>query len=234
MSSDGVTVLYVRVSTGKQAEKGLSLPEQSARLRAFATAHAWDNVELVVEAKSAKDMRRPAFARVLERAEAGGVARIVSVKLDRVTRGRADAERLIEFCREHDVALVSLTENLDTSSAVGRFFVAMLANLAQLEREQTGERTATVLRFKRDRGEVYGPVPFGKRRIGNKLLDDVWEQAAIARARVLATTGMSYRAIARMLTGELHPAPGTRGRKHRSGTVWNHVTVKRILDREVA
>ena len=85
---------------------------------------------------------------LLERVRNGEIERIVVAKLDRLTRGIRDLCNLVELCVEYDVALVSASESLDTSSAAGRMVVHMLGVFAQWEREAIAERTREALAAK--------------------------------------------------------------------------------------
>lgn len=107
---------------------------------------------------------------MLDQMKRGLVARIVVSKLDRLTRSVRDLAELTDLCAKHDVALVSVGETLDTSTAAGRMVVNMLGVVAAWEREAIGERTASALAHKRRRRIAYGPTPFGFRRQGKSLM----------------------------------------------------------------
>jgi site-specific DNA recombinase len=161
------TIGYVRVSTEDQAREGVSMAAQEARIAAYCTAMGWHVSEVISDAgESAKTLKRPGIVRLLEYVSAGGIERIVVAKLDRLTRSVRDLAELIDLCTKHDVALVSVGETLDTSTAAGRMVVNMLGVVAQWEREAIGERTATSLAHKRRQRLTYGPTPFGYRRDG--------------------------------------------------------------------
>ncbi|MGB6950913.1 MAG: recombinase family protein, partial [Candidatus Cybelea sp.] len=126
-SADRLTVAYVRVSTEDQAREGVSLDAQEARIGAYALAMGFSVSETVRDAgESAKSLNRPGIASLLERVRAGGIERIVVAKLDRLTRSVRDLGELIDLCAKHGVALVSIGETLDTSTAAGRMVVNML------------------------------------------------------------------------------------------------------------
>ena len=84
---------------------------------------------------------RPAFQQMLEDMKAGKINYIVAYKLDRVTRSVRDLEVLISELEEHHCYLVCDRDDVNTSSANGRFFVRMLTVLSQLEIEIVSERT---------------------------------------------------------------------------------------------
>ena len=84
---------------------------------------------------------RPAFQQMLEDMKAGKINYIVAYKLDRVTRSVRDLEVLISELEKHNCYLICDRDDVNTSSANGRFFVRMLTVLSQLEIEIVSERT---------------------------------------------------------------------------------------------
>jgi site-specific DNA recombinase len=180
---------------------GVSLEAQEARIGAYCAAMVWAVSEVVRDAgESAKSLKRPGIASIIERIRAGTIERVVVAKLDRLTRSIRDLSDLIELCAKNDVALVSVGETLDTSSAAGRMVVNMLGVVGQWEREAIAERTATALGHKRRSGRVYGTTPFGYRRAGDDLVPDPLEQRALTEAIRMDRAGASFREIARFLT----------------------------------
>ena len=94
--------------------------------------------------------------------------------------------------------------------------------LAQFEREQIGERTAFALAHKRRTRSVYGHVPFGWTRDGNRLIPLEREQVALATIRKMDTDGTSYRQIGAWLTENgYEPRQG--------GRAWHAASVRKML-----
>jgi DNA invertase Pin-like site-specific DNA recombinase len=154
------TIAYIRVSTQEQAETTLSLDAQRARIASYCAALGWAVSDVVSDAgESAKSLQRPGMSELLDRIRKGDVERVVVAKLDRLTRSVRDLCSLVELCADHNVALVSTSETLDTSSAAGRMVVHMLGVVGQWEREAIAERTREALAAKKRRGE-----PIGRRR----------------------------------------------------------------------
>ena len=86
---------------------------------------------------------------------------MIVLKLDRLTRSVRDLADLLELFQRRKVALMSVSESLNTATAAGRMVVNMLGTVAQWEREAIGERTSAALSAKRLRGERAGAVPYG-------------------------------------------------------------------------
>src|SRR5215472_10094537 len=85
----------------------------------------------------------------------------IVAKLDRLTRSVRDLADLLERFERRDVALMSVSESLDTRSAAGRLVMNVLMSVAQWEREAIGERTREALRHKQAQGQRVGNVPYG-------------------------------------------------------------------------
>jgi DNA invertase Pin-like site-specific DNA recombinase len=216
---------YVRVSTDKQAEHGVSLDAQQEKLRQYAALYDLEIVEIVVDdGASAKDLDRPNLPRVLDALRDGVADAILVTKLDRLTRSVKDLGDLLERSNREGWSIRSVGEQLDTASAAGRLVVNILGAVSQWEREAIGERTAAALSHKKSKGEYCGgKVPFGFRVEDGMLVKDEQQAAAAVRIRQLHASGVSLRKIADALTTEGYPHPCGR---------WNHSTVARCIAAE--
>ena len=158
---------------------------------------------------------------------------MVVFKLDRAFRSTKDALATVEKLDKLGRDFVSVSEKIDTTSAVGKLFFTMISAFAQFERDTTSERTTAVLNDKRSRCEkLGGPVPYGftvremsrPGRNALKILEpQSAEQAVIDWITELKSRGCSLRGIAKQLDEAGHP--------NRTGTAWSHKTVARILKR---
>jgi|SRR5215469_9285089 DNA invertase Pin-like site-specific DNA recombinase len=109
---------YVRVSTDKQTDRGVSLEAQAERIRAMAVVHNAELIDIIVDGgESAKSLQRPGMDRLLALVGAGKVKAVFVAKLDRLTRSVKDLCELLERFAQRGVALISVSESLDTSSA---------------------------------------------------------------------------------------------------------------------
>ena len=155
--------LYIRVSTLRQAsvEDG-SLKAQEAKLRAYVdyenknsnpSSPSWAIVDFYrEEGKSAKDLKRPEFQRMMTDVESGKINTIIVWKIDRLTRSLRDFSNLWETFQQKKVNLISLCDKFDTNTAIGRAMLSIVLVFAQLEREQTGERTQVVMQYRAEKG----------------------------------------------------------------------------------
>ena len=138
-----VAGIYIRVSTEDQAREGFSLGEQKEKLLQLCKFKEYEVFKVYEDAGiSAKDMaHRPAFQEMLADMKKGKINYIVAYKLDRVTRSVRDLEELISQLEKYNCYLVCDRDDVNTSTANGRFFVRMLTVLSQLEIEIVSERT---------------------------------------------------------------------------------------------
>lgn len=177
---------YTRVSTEEQATEGLSLKAQAERIRAYCTAAGLKLVELFSDEgiSAAKPLAaRPAGAQLLAALDAGAAAAVVAVKLDRLFRDAVDCLGTVRAWNERGIALHLLDlggSAFTSASALGRFFLTVMAGAAEMERNLISERTRAALAYKRSKGEWLGTVPFGYRLEGGVLVPDEREQELIA------------------------------------------------------
>src|ERR1700722_3290668 len=215
---------FVRVCTGRQAEQGVSLEAQEAKIRAMATVQSAELLDVIIDGGgSAKSLNRPGLQRLLELINAGKVEAVIVAKLDRLTRSVKDLCGLLELFEKRKVALISVAESLDTGSAAGRLVITIMAAVSQWEREAIGERTRDALSHKRRQGERVGNIAFGCRLSGKgeRLEPDPAEQAALAEIRRLRGKGAPLRGIAATLNQSKL--------RTRRGTPWRLESVARVL-----
>ena len=175
--------IYVRVSTQEQAQEGYSIDAQTERLQAYCRAKDWTVFGVYTDAGySGSNTKRPDLQRLLTDVRAGLVDCVLVYKLDRLSRSQKDTLMLIEDTfLAAGVAFVSMSENFDTSTPLGRAMVGILSVFAQLEREQIRERMA-MGRAERARQGLYhggGWKPFGYDYVDGRLVVNPIEAEAV-------------------------------------------------------
>jgi DNA invertase Pin-like site-specific DNA recombinase len=212
------------VSTEEQAREGVSLAAQKARLEAYAVAHGAELVGIEAdEGVSGKVVpeSRPGLAGALAAVRSGAADGLLVLKLDRLSRSTRDVLDLVDECRRDGWRLISVSEHLDTATAAGRLVVTVLAALAEMEREQIGERTQVALGEVARQGRAYSHrTPFGWRTAAGSdraqrgdrspLVPDLAEQRILARMLELEVQGLGARRIAAAMANEglLNPRTG--------------------------
>ena len=111
---------------------------------------------------SGGNINRPALKELLDDVQSGKIDVIVVYKIDRLTRSLADFVKLIEIFEAHNVSFISVTQQFNTSSSIGRLTLSILITFAQFEREITSERIRDKIQQSKDKGLwMGGPVPLG-------------------------------------------------------------------------
>ena len=218
------TIAYLRVSTDKQADKGISLEAQEEKAKAYAGLYDLNLIETVIDAgESAKTLDRPGLQRALAMLKAGKADALLVIKLDRLTRSVADLGKLIEkYFAPGKSGLLSVSEQIDTRSASGRLVLNILASVSQWEREIIAERTSDAMRHKQSQGEyIGGEVPYGFRLVAGELIEDEAEQEVIQKAKAYQSEGLSLRKIAAELDKQ--------GIKTRRGSLFGANQIKRMV-----
>src|SRR6187401_3155320 len=138
--------IYTRVSTDQGLEQDFnSLDAQYDASQAYirSQVHAgWALVRTKYEdgGFSGGNTDRPALQRLLADVRAGEIDVIVVYKVDRLTRSLADFAKLVELFDKHTVSFVSVTQQFNTTTSMGRLTLNVLLSFAQFEREVTSER----------------------------------------------------------------------------------------------
>lgn len=197
--------LYPRVSTEDQSRFGHSLDEQESRMRDLCKFKNYEIYKVYrEEGASAKNTNRPKFKEMLEDIKAGKINKIIIFKLDRLTRSIQDLENICKFLDKYNCGLESISEEINTSNANGKFFIRMLTILAQLEIERTSERTKIGLVGAAKKGHISGRPPLGytKKKDSKKLFIDEIEADVVRRIFKLYIDGMSVCSICKLFEKE--------------------------------
>lgn len=139
--------LYTRVSTEDQAVEGFSLDAQMKRLEAYCRIRGWDVAgEYREEGYSGRNTHRPEYERMFEESDSWDV--LLVLKMDRIHRNSVNFTLMMDELKARGKEFSSVQEKFDTTTAMGRFVMDIMQRIAQLESEQTGERTYVGMEFK--------------------------------------------------------------------------------------
>lgn len=205
-----LALAYVRVSTDRQVAEGASLAAQRAALTAEAERRGWDVEVVADEGLSGKTLdRRPGLVAALDRLDAGGADVLLADRLDRVARSVIDFAGIVDRAKRRRWQIVIVAQGIDTSSTEGRLMAAILAAVAEHERELIGARTSAGMRQRQAEGV----------RLGRPL---VLAPNLIYRLRADRVAGLSFQAIADALNREGVPTA-------HGGARWYPSTVRAAL-----
>ena len=221
---ENVTDLYVRVSTTEQAEEGYSVDEQTAKLKAYCVAMGYKINRVAVDpGYSGASLDRPGIKEVIADVKRGRCRKVIVWKLDRLSRSQKDTLILLEdVFFPNGCAFVSLNENFDTATPIGRCIVGVLAAFAQMERENIRMRTMMGKQAAVRSGRYTGPcAPFGyqyqrKENGKREIVPDPYTSMIVKEMYSMYNSGASLYVIARHciedygLFKDLKSVPATR------------------------
>lgn len=163
--------IYTRVSTEDQAKEGFSLDAQLDKLRSYCKARDWEICrEYIDDGYSGRYIKRPAYKKMMEEMDQWDA--LLVIKMDRIHRNSKNFMLMMEHLKQKEKEFVSMTESLDTSTAMGRFVMDIIQRIAQLESEQIGERVYVGMEQKaKTNGGVLGfNIPYGYDYKDGKLI----------------------------------------------------------------
>lgn len=165
MSKTLKCAIYTRKSTEDGLEQDFnSLDAQREAGLAYITSQrheGWKALSTMYDdgGISGSTLKRPAITELLKDIEAGLVNIVVVYKVDRLTRSLNDFARLMELFDKHKVSFVSVTQQFNTTSSMGRLTLNVLLSFAQFEREVTGERIRDKIAASKKKGMWMGGLP---------------------------------------------------------------------------
>ena len=218
--------VYIRVSTEDQAREGFSLGEQEEKLLQLCKFKELEVYKVYKDAGiSAKDMEhRPQFQEMLKDMKEGNLNYIVAYKLDRITRSVRDLEELISVLEQYNCFLLCDRDDVNTSTANGRFFVRMLTVLSQLEIEIVSERTKFGLNGAIKSGHIPGQRPFGYKSAEDKrMVIDNATRPYVEKIFDMYLEGKSFQQIANYFKeNKIFPKKN-----------WKDTTIQKIIDNKI-
>jgi DNA invertase Pin-like site-specific DNA recombinase len=224
--------IYCRVSTDEQAEHGTSLSTQEERCRSHVEVQGWKLVEIFTDAgESGIKSSRPALDRLMAACRRGEIEVVLVTKLDRFGRSNRHLANALGDLEEHGVRFVSLSEQFDTSTPMGKGMLAISGVFAEIEHATIRERMMLGKRAIKKQGYWSGGrVPFGFRAVADgshkRLVVDEYNAETIRiAAALLVDQGCTTHEVAQRLTGL--------GRQPAKAKRWDHMLVRHMLRREI-
>jgi DNA invertase Pin-like site-specific DNA recombinase len=218
-------ILYTRVSTQRQVEEGVSLDAQYQKAEAWCRLNDYTLTEVFTDAgiSGGKTRNRPGLRKALDYA-CKNKAALVVYSLSRLARSTRDALEISDRLSRCGADLVSLTEQIDTTTAAGRMIFGILAVFSEFERNLVSERTRSGLAYKKSRGEKLGGryTPYGYDAREGKLVENKYEQSVVRTMRLRRKEGLSYQSIAQLLDTDDITA--------KAGGKWNAMSVRAAVN----
>lgn len=218
---------YVRVSTEDQAREGYSVAGQEDAIRSYCKAKGWKLVRVYRdEGLSAyKNVKRPGYEAMMSAMDEWDVVVVWKLnRLHRTMRGFVrDGIKLADAKKD----LASITESLDTSSAMGKLVYHLLGALSEFESDQTSERVrvAFATKFKDDKHAWFTRPPLGYDLVNGSLVKDE------AEAEIVRTVFTRIRAgVATMALADEMNAAGFHGK---DGGKWSQVAIVQVAHNPV-
>jgi site-specific DNA recombinase len=177
---------------------------------------------------------RPALQHLLEEIESGGIDCVVVYKVDRLSRSLLDFARLMERFDRQAVSFVAVTQQLNTTTSLGRLTLNVLLSFAQFEREIIGERTRDKMRAARRKGKWIGGVPvlgYDVAAEGGRLVVNEREAEQVREIFELYSQHRSLTAVLEELEqrGWTTKAYWSKRGKHHGGRHFREPTLLRLL-----
>lgn len=196
------TAIYCRVSTDEQAREGYSLAAQERDCRALAEKNSWNIIEVYIDdGQSGRTERRPALQCLLADIQRLGIKRVLFYDLDRLARNLQLQLNLKAELDARGVALVSINDNIDTSTPEGLLHFQIKGSLAEWYSNQLAGKVRRGLSEKFDQGFHNGPVPLGYKRDGKNIVPSADAPTVRLIFELYATGNHSDSTIAKELNG---------------------------------
>lgn len=216
MSKPSTADGYIRVSrrAGREGESFIAPEVQRKKIAEWAKLHDVEIVQWWEELdQSGAKLERPMFQQALARCEAGETGGIVVARLDRFARSAVDALSSIRRLTDADARLVSVEDNFDGSTPMGRFAIGILTLIAELELERIKGGWEAAVSEAVGRGiHISARPPTGYTRDEEgRLLRDEPAASVVAEAFRKRATGASWAELARFLEEqEVYPPSGNK------------------------
>jgi site-specific DNA recombinase len=242
------TLVRCAIYTRKSTEEGLqqefnSLDAQREAGEAFIKSQAstgWICSPVVYDdgGFTGGNLERPALQRLMADIEAGKVDCVVVYKVDRLSRSLLDFARLMEVFDKKQVAFVSVTQQFNTATSMGRLVLNVLLSFAQFEREIIAERTRDKIAATRRKGKWSGGMPLLGYDVDPKTFKLVVNQHEAERVRAIFDLYLEQQGLIRVVQelerrGWRNKLWQTRKGRRRGGSLFTKTTLHHLLSNVV-
>jgi site-specific DNA recombinase len=198
-------VVRCAIYTRKSTEEGLdqefnSLDAQREAAEAYIRSQAHEGWVCLRERYddggfTGGNMERPAVQRLLSDIKAGKIDAVVTYKVDRLSRSLLDFAKMMAVFEEHVVSFVSVTQQFNTATSMGRLILNVLLSFAQFEREMIAERTRDKIAATRRKGKWCGGMPILGYDIDRRSVKLIVNEREAARVRAIFALYLKHRGL---------------------------------------
>tara|TARA_Y100000310_G_scaffold335911_1_gene419127 strand:+ start:1628 stop:2308 length:681 start_codon:yes stop_codon:yes gene_type:complete len=217
-------IIFIRVSTSKQADSKNGLDAQREACEAYAKSNDLDVIETCVEAGvsgGAELSDRPGLMDAISSLKKGDV--LLVAKRDRIARDVLNNAVIEKMVANKKASIVSADGAGNGDDAAAALMRNLLAAMAAYEKALASARTKAAMKAMKKAGKVYGKVPWGSRRDGNRLVADPGEMLLVQEVKVMRLEKRTWSSIAEQLNAA--------ARFNRSGRPWSVQNLSQIVKR---
>jgi site-specific DNA recombinase len=195
---------YIRTSTN-DGRQDLSLEVQEDKIRKYCELTDKKLLAIYTDKISGghKATERPEMRKLLSRLQNGEGEGVVCAKTDRISRNFTDFVALLEYFTNNKINFFSIDPQLDTSTPIGKMMIQILSSFGEMEKTQIKSRINDAIKLKKQKGELVGEVPFGKKvneikdngKVTKLLIDDDNEKKIIDKIIELKKLKMTNKNI---------------------------------------
>ena len=209
---------YIRTSTDLQEN---SVETQQEQINNYATLYKLDIDKTFTDfGLSGKNVDREGFNSLIDLVQQNKVKKVIVKDLSRLNRNLMDMLKTIKVFEKYDCDLISIKEGISLKGS-GKIFIQILGVLGEWEREQCSQRTKDVLLQKKNNNQIYGQVPYGKKEVNGRLIDDEREIFMLKKITRMRDNEKSYNEIKDFLS--------RRNYLKKNGTNFTRIDVVRLV-----
>jgi site-specific DNA recombinase len=210
---------YVRVSTDHQIVDGLSLEFQEKEIREYAKARKLNLVKIYSDkGKSGRQIKgRKCLEEVLKIMKRGDI--LLLYTLSRLSRNSRECKNILYEIDEKGCSFVSIKQNLETITPMGKAMVGMTTVFDELESDTISERVKDGMKMKKEKGEFYGRISYGWKLSngkGSDLKEVPEQQEVIRKIKDMKADREKVKDIIKYLEDNKIPPPKTSAKWHTS------------------
>jgi site-specific DNA recombinase len=220
-------VIYARVSTEEQASEGFSIKAQLSHLYKYAELSNFEVIhEYIDEGVSGKSIDgRPQIKKLLMDARLKKFDAVLVYKLDRISRKLKDALEISEELERNNIKLISMQENFDTTTPMGKMVFQLMSSFAELERNTIVDRVKMGMTERAKQGKWNGGQCLGYDCVNKQLVVNEQEAVIVKEIFDLAEQGFGLKAIVKRIN--------EKGYKSKKGKLFSVNAIRTILENPI-